>query len=458
MLNDTIAAIATGMTSAGIGIIRISGADAFAIADKIFLSYSGEKASAFKSHTIHLGNILKDGKPLDEVLLSVMKGPRSYTGEDVVEINAHGGTYLLEIILKTVLDAGARLAEPGEFTKRAFLNGKMDLTQAEAVMDLISSKNDYAVKNSMEQLNGRLRIKIDDLRERILHETAYIEAALDDPEHFDLTDYPEELEKKVKLMLAEIERMTELSKSGRIRKDGIRTAIMGKPNAGKSSILNMLSGHETAIVTDIPGTTRDSIEESVRLGELQLNLTDTAGIREADDEVERIGVERALKIGNDAELILFVVDSSIPLDDNDRKIMELIKGKNVVVLLNKTDLEAVISVQDALDLLGEVPVVEFSKNDEESDKRLEEVLKKLFIKNDISLNDESVMTNTRQLQELALAESSLNNVLKSIESFMAEDFFSIDLIDAYKHLGFIIGEEIDDDLANMIFSRFCMGK
>ena len=458
MLNDTIAAIATGMTSAGIGIIRISGADAFAIADKVFISCHGEKASQFKTHTIHLGNIIRDDKALDEVLLTVMKAPHSYTGEDVVEINAHGGTYLLEIILKTVINAGARLAEPGEFTKRAFLNGKMDLTQAEAVMDLISSKNEYAVKNSMEQLNGRLREKIDDLRERILHETAYIEAALDDPEHFDLTAYPEELEQKVKLMLAEIERMTELSKSGRIRKDGIRTAIIGKPNAGKSSILNMLSGHETAIVTDIPGTTRDSIEESVRLGELQLNLTDTAGIRDADDEVERIGVEKALKIGNDSDLILFVVDSSIPLDDNDRKIMEMIKGKNVVVLFNKTDLEAVISVHDVLDLLGAVPVVEFSKNDEESDKRLEGVLKKLFIKKEISLNDESVMTNTRQLQELMLAKSSLENVLKSIESLMAEDFFSIDLIDAYRHLGFIIGEEIDDDLANMIFSRFCMGK
>ncbi|MCR4585476.1 MAG: tRNA uridine-5-carboxymethylaminomethyl(34) synthesis GTPase MnmE [Lachnospiraceae bacterium] len=458
MITDTIAAIATGMTSAGIGIIRISGADAFAIADKIFTSYSGDKVCEFKTHTIHLGNIMKDGHPLDEVLLSVMRGPHSYTGEDVVEINAHGGMYLCNAILETVFDAGAVPAEPGEFTKRAFLNGKMDLTQAEAVMDLISSKNEYAVKNSMEHLSGRLRNKINDLRERILYETAYIESALDDPEHFDLTDYPEELDVKVNAMLDEIERMIELSKSGRIRKDGIRTAIIGKPNAGKSSILNMLSGKETAIVTDIPGTTRDSIEESVRLGELQLNLTDTAGIREADDEVERIGVERALKISADADLILFVVDSSIALDDNDKKIMDIIKGKNVVVLFNKTDLDTVVSPDDILRILGNVPLVEFSKNDDESDKRLEEVLKEVFINKDTALNDESVMTNSRQLRELKMAQQSLMNVLRSIENFMTEDFFSIDLTDAYKHLGFIIGEEIDDDLADMIFSRFCMGK
>ena len=458
MISDTIAAIATGMTNAGIGIIRISGADAFAVADRVFESYSGGKVSEFKTHTMHLGSIKKEGRPFDEVLLSVMRGPHSYTGEDVVEINAHGGMYLCNAILQIVLDAGAVAAEPGEFTKRAFLNGKMDLTQAEAVMDLISSKNEYAVRNSMEHLNGRLREKIEDLRERILYETAFIESALDDPEHFDLTDYPEELDGKVNEMLDETERMIELSKSGRIRKDGIKTAIIGKPNAGKSSILNMLTGRESAIVTDIPGTTRDSIEESVRLGELQLNLTDTAGIREADDEVERIGVERALKISNDADLILFVVDSSIPLDDNDKKIMEMIKGKNVVVLFNKTDLDAEISESDVLEVLGEVPVVEFSKNDDRSDKRLEGVLKELFIKKDMSFDDESIMTNTRQLQELKLAQSSLYNVLKSIENFMTEDFFSIDLTDAYRHLGFIIGEEIDDDLADMIFSRFCMGK
>ncbi len=457
-MNDTIAAIATGMTSAGIGIIRISGADAFAVADKIFESKNGIRVPDFASHTLHLGYVLDGEKRIDEALLSVMKGPKSYTGEDVAEINVHGGMYLCGRVLEAVLGAGARAAEPGEFTKRAFLNGKMDLTQAEAVMDLISSKNEYALRNSMEQLNGRLRKKIVSLRDRIIYETAYIESALDDPEHYDLTDYPEELEKKVIAMLDEIGRMIELSQSGRIKKDGISTAIVGKPNAGKSSILNYLTGRESAIVTSIPGTTRDSIEESVRIGQLQLNLIDTAGIREAYDEVERIGVERALKISDNADLILYVVDSSTGLDDNDRKIMEVIKGKRVVLLYNKTDLIAKQPVDEVLSVLGDIPLVEFSVFKDDCEVKLEEVLNYMFISKDADMNDETVMTNSRQLGELKAAAMSLDHVLHSIETFMTEDFFSIDLMDAYRHLGFIIGEEIDDDLADTIFSRFCMGK
>ena len=470
MNTDMIAAIATGMTEAGIGIIRVCGTGVFEAADRFFSARSGKKVSEFASHTMHLGNIKNtDGEIIDEVLLSVMKGPHSYTGEDTVEINCHGGIYLCQKILDIVLANGVKLAEPGEFTKRAFLNGRLDLSQAEAVMDLIASKNEFAAKNSMQQLSGAVYKKIGSLREQILHEIAYIESALDDPEHFDLSDYPQELEEKIVLFIDEIDRLIRSSENGRIRKDGIRTAILGKPNAGKSSILNMLSGHESAIVTDIAGTTRDTIEESVRIGSLQLNLIDTAGIRETEDKVEQIGVERAYAAAKEADLILYVADSSVPLTEEDAQIISEIREKRTLILYNKTDLDTVTNKKQILTLFAgegmdaaeseeKYPLVEISAKTQDGLERLQKMLEQIFVDPYTRINDEVIITNLRQKNELVQSRQSLENVQNSITMGMAEDFFSIDLMDAYRHLGYIIGEEVEDDLVEKIFSEFCMGK
>ena len=486
-IKTTIAAIATGMTNAGIGIVRISGPDAVSVADRIYHSKKGKKASELEDHKLCLGSISDQDELIDEVLLCVMKTPHSYTGEDTVEINCHGGIFVCRKVLKLVLQNGARMAEPGEFSKRAFLNGKLDLSQAEAVMDLISSQNDFALRNSVGQLSGSVHDRIVTLREKILHELAYIEAALDDPEHFDLSDYPPELEGKIKDIVEDIQRLIRTSGDGAIRKNGIRTAILGKPNVGKSSLLNMLSGKESAIVTDIAGTTRDSIEESVRLGELQLNLVDTAGIHDTEDTIEKIGVERAKKVLDEAELVLFVADSSIPLDENDEEILKLIRDKKVVIVLNKTDLEDKIDRTAILKLLSDkaadpeeadhfdpealkspnatagseevderFPMVEISAKEGNGVDNLEKAISKMFIT--LELNEEVVITNLRQLEELKQACSSLLLVLGAIRDNMTEDIFAIDLMDAYTHLGYILGEEIGDDLVNKIFSEFCMGK
>lgn len=459
--DDTIAAIASGVTQSGIGIIRISGPEAVSVADRIFMTGGGKKISSFPTHTIHHGYIYENEMMVktDEVLVSLMKAPHSYTGEDTVEINCHGGIFLMQKILKLVTENGARLAEPGEFTKRAFLNGRMDLSKAEAVMDVIGSKNEFSLKNSIEQLNGRLAEKIENLRSEILHETAFIESALDDPEHFDLTGYPEELREKTERFISEISGMIRISQNGRIKKDGIRTVILGKPNAGKSSLLNMLSGHESAIVTDIAGTTRDTIEESVMIGNIQLNLMDTAGIRDTDDKVEKIGVDRAEKNAESADLILFVVDSSIPLDENDKRIMDLIRKKNTLVILNKSDLETVTDENEIRKISGsDIPVIMLSAKNNEGMDELQRNLLSIFGDPDKKINDEVVVTNLRHIGELEQTKVSLEHVIESIDNGMEEDFFSIDLMSAYQHLGFIIGKEIDDDLVNEIFSKFCMGK
>ena len=318
----------------------------------------------------------------------------------------------------------------------------------------------------MQQLSGAVHKKIGSLRERILHEIAFIESALDDPEHFDLEEYPQELDEKVKIFISEIDSLIRSSENGKIRKDGIRTAILGKPNAGKSSVLNMLSGHESAIVTDIAGTTRDTIEESVRIGSLQLNLIDTAGIRETDDRVEQIGVERAYAAAKEADLILYVADSSAPLTEEDKQIIDEIKEKKVVILYNKTDLETVVEKQQILSLFAgeendvteKYPIAEISAKTQDGLSDLQKLLEHIYIDPFDKLNDEVIITNVRQKNELLQSRQSLENVLSSIQNGMPEDFFSIDLMDAYKHLGFIIGEEVEDDLVDKIFSEFCMGK
>ena len=455
---DTIAAAATAMGSAGIGIIRISGTDAFAVLEKVFRPKNEKKVmSEQPGYTMHYGMAVDGEQVLDEVLVMLMRGPHSYTAEDTAEIDCHGGRLVMQKILEAVLKNGARAAEPGEFTKRAFLNGRMDLSQAEAVMDLIQSKNEMALKSSLAQLKGNVRQEIEKLRAQILYEMAFVEAALDDPEHISLDGYSEELLEKMRGIAAEVERLLKSSESGRMLKEGIKTVILGKPNAGKSSLLNVLLGEERAIVTEIAGTTRDVLEEQLQLGEVSLQLLDTAGIRSTEDVVEQIGVERARKQAEDADLILYVADSSRVLDESDEEILKLLEGKKALVLLNKSDLAPVITPQIMRERTGH-PVLVISAKEGAGIQELEEKIRSLFFKGEVDFNDEVLITNLRQKQALMDASKSLSMVIESIENGMPEDFFTIDLKDAYTSLGFIIGEEIGDDLANEIFGKFCMGK
>lgn len=472
--NDTIAAVSTGMTASGIGIVRICGEEAFQVIDRI---YKGKrKLSEVESHTIHYGHIVNNGETIDQVLVTIMRAPRTFTGEDTVEINCHGGVYVVNRVLETVLENGARPAEPGEFTKRAFLNGKMDLSQAEAVIDIINSKNEYALKSSMSQLKGSVKNKISDIRKEILHHTAFIETALDDPEHISVDGYGEELRVSVEKVLVELKELIDTSENGRILKEGIQTVILGKPNAGKSSLLNILSGRERAIVTDIEGTTRDVLEEQIQLRGLNLNLIDTAGIRQTEDKIESIGVDKAKEYAEIADLIIYVVDASRELDENDKEIIRLLAGKKVIILLNKNDLNVVIT-QDVLknsikDLYQNMentsinsvrynidfPMIDISVKNETGLKEFEKILNEMFLKGDISFNDEIYITNMRQKAALQSAYQSLNKVIDSIDMMMPEDFYTIDLLDAYEALGNITGETIGEDLVNEIFSKFCMGK
>ena len=456
--SDTIAAIATAMSSSGIGIIRVSGEQAVSIVNRIFISRKDKfDLNTAPSHHIYYGMIQDGEEVLDEVLVMLMRGPHSYTAEDTVEIDCHGGVLVMKKILETVIKYGARPAEPGEFTKRAFLNGRIDLSQAEAVIDVINAQNDYAVKSSVSQLKGSVSKKVKALRERILYQIAFIESALDDPEHISLDGYEEELSGKLDDMIGEMEKLVRSADSGRVVSEGIRTVILGKPNAGKSSLLNTLVGQERAIVTDIAGTTRDILEEQIRLRGISLNVIDTAGIRDTDDVVEQIGVERARKQAKDADLILYVADSSRVLDESDEEILKLLEGKKALVLLNKSDLDPVITPQIMRERTGH-PVLVISAKEGAGIQELEEKIRSLFFRGEVDFNDEVLITNLRQKQALMDASKSLSMVIESIENGMPEDFFTIDLKDAYTSLGFIIGEEIGDDLANEIFGKFCMGK
>ena len=457
MKKDTIAAIATAMSSAGIGIVRISGSEAIEIIQKIFRGKKEKNFAEEKTYTIHYGYIADGEEIIDEVLVMLMKAPHSYTGEDTVEIDCHGGIYVVKKIMETVIKYGARPAEPGEFTKRAFLNGKMDLSQAEAVIDIIDSKNEYALKSSVSQLKGSVQKKIGEIREEILYHTAFIETALDDPEHISVDGYGETLKKVVNNLLEEIRRLLISADNGRIIKEGIKTVIVGKPNAGKSSLLNVLVGEERAIVTDIEGTTRDVLEENIQLQGVSLNIMDTAGIRETKDVVEKIGVDKAKNHANEADLIIYVADASRPLDDNDEEIIEMIRDKQAIVLLNKSDLDMVVTKEELQEKLNK-PMIVISAKEEQGIKELEETLKEMFFHGDISFNDEVYITNIRHKTALQDAAESLEKVLISIENGMPEDFYSIDLLDAYESLGSITGETIGEDLVNEIFSKFCMGK
>ena len=492
MITDTIAAISTALSDSGIGIIRVSGSEALSSVNRIFVNAKYErKLLGYKTHTIHYGYIVdydyickyddlhanidfSEGKLsedvrnhiLDEVMVSVMKGPHSFTKEDVVEINCHGGVMMVKKILENVIKTGVRVAEPGEFTKRAFLNGRIDLSEAEAVMDIIHSKSEFALKNSVKQLKGSLSQKIKELRSKMIYEIAYIESALDDPEHYDLTEYPEELRKKILLIQDDIAKLIDSFENGKVWSEGINTVIVGKPNAGKSSLLNAIVGTDRAIVTDIPGTTRDTIEENVMFHGINLHMIDTAGIRNTEDTVEKIGVQKSIDHIEDADLVLYVVDSSVPLSEEDMDIMNLVKNRKCIVLLNKNDLEQIVSENVIREMFSNIDanafenahIISSSTMKENGMDAFSKLLSDLFINGYVKMNDEVVITNIRHKEALMASEESLQKVLESIDMCMPEDFFSIDLMSAYSSLGYIIGEEVGDDLVQEIFTKFCMGK
>lgn len=457
MVTDTIAAIATGLSDSGIGIIRISGEDAFSVIRRVFVRKNGGEIDVQKSHRAHYGFICDGEERIDEVLVLVMKGPHSYTAENTVEINCHGGVRVMQRILELVIRNGARPAEPGEFTKRAFLHGRIDLAQAEAVMDLIHAQNDYALKASVSQLGGSVSKKIKGLREKILYAVAFIESALDDPEHISLEGYAGKLEEEIKGMEKEIRTLVDSFSNGRVMTEGIKTVILGKPNVGKSSLMNVLLGEDRAIVTDIAGTTRDTLEERLSLGGITLHVVDTAGIRDTQDVVEKIGVDRAKQAALGADLVIYVVDGSEALDDNDEEIMDFIRNKKAVVLLNKVDLEMKVSVEELEKKTGK-KVIPVSAKEEQGLEGLEEEIKRSFYGGELRFNDEVIITNVRHKAALEESLESIRMVKKSIEDGLPEDFFSIDLMNAYECLGRVIGESVEDDLVNEIFSRFCMGK
>ncbi len=464
--DDTICAIATAMTDAGIGIIRVSGKDAVSICDKLYISGKKERdLTKHKPNTIRYGYIVDGDRIVDEVMISFMKAPHSYTCEDVIEINSHGGMLVMNQILQLLLDKGCRLAEPGEFTKRAFLNGRIDLTKAEAIMDLISAQNNFALESSREQLKGSIYKKIKELRDKIIYQMAFIESALDDPENYDLTGFPEKLRGIIESVNSEISFLINTADEGKIRKDGIKTVIVGKPNAGKSSLLNTLTGDERAIVTDIAGTTRDIIEETVRLGDIVLHVIDTAGIRDTDDVIEKIGVDKAKSKVNEADLVLYILDSTSALDDEDKQIIDLCKDKKTIVLLNKNDLsdnikitEDILRMQFSEYKTDKLPVISTSMLKGNGIQELKEAVADLFLNGDIVPKQELYITNLRHKSLLKEAYDSLLLVIDSIDKDLSEDFYNVDLTNAYAALGEIIGEEVGDDLVEEIFSKFCMGK
>ncbi len=456
ILSDTIAAVSTAMTSSsGIGIVRMSGPDAVRIADLVFRGKRPGKLSDMPSHTIHYGYIFDGDDIIDEVLLMLMKAPNTYTREDVVEIDCHGGPLVLQSVLDLLIRRGARPADPGEFTKRAFLNGRIDLSQAEAVMDIIQSKSTFALKNSVGMLRGSIKDKIIELRKSIMHDIAWIEASLDDPEHIDSADIGPLIAEHIQGWMSEIDGL--ISENARVLKEGVKTVILGKPNAGKSSIMNVLLGQDRAIVTDIAGTTRDTLEEEVNLAGIPLIIVDTAGIHRTDDLVEKIGVDRARDSLKDADLIIYVVDRSTRLDQNDYDIMDMIRGRNVIVLMNKSDLECRADAAQIADKL-DAPLVEVSAKEETGIDQLAALVKKMFLSGNISYNDQVFLTNARQKAAADRARDSLRLVARSIEDGMPEDLFTVDLMDAYEELGHIIGQSVGEDMIDAIFSQFCMGK
>ncbi|HOM02269.1 MAG TPA: tRNA uridine-5-carboxymethylaminomethyl(34) synthesis GTPase MnmE [Acetivibrio sp.] len=455
---DTIAAISTSHGTGGVGIIRISGDRAFEIAEKIFRG--NKDFNLIRSHTINYGKIVnpENGAVLDEVLLSKMEKPKTFTREDVVEINCHGGMVVLKNILELCIKQGARLAEPGEFTKRAFLNGRIDLSQAEAVIDLINSKTNESSKAAINQLEGKLSQKIKDTRKKLIELLAHIEVTVDYPEH-DIEEITGQMIYKeigvIKEKLCDIIKGFE---KGRIIREGIEAVIIGKPNVGKSSLLNELSGKSKAIVTDIPGTTRDIIEEYININGIPLRIIDTAGIRETEDVVEKIGVEKTHKAIDEADLVIMMIDAKRGIDEEDNKILTLLGDKKLIILINKIDLVDENQIKRIETLLEGKKYIKTSIKEGTGISELENTITELFVQGEVNINEEILLTNIRHKNLIDSAVSSIKKAMDAIENSMTLDLVSIDITDAADYLGQITGESVSDDVMHEIFSRFCLGK
>ncbi|KUP36726.1 tRNA modification GTPase [Bacillus halotolerans] len=458
---DTIAAISTPMGEGAIAIVRLSGPEAIQIADRMYKGPKGKMISSVESHTIHYGHIVdkRTDRVVEEVMVSVLKAPRTFTREDVIEINCHGGIVTVNQVLQLALREGARLAEPGEFTKRAFLNGRIDLSQAEAVMDLIRAKTDRAMNVAMNQMEGRLSALVRRLRDDILETLAHVEVNIDYPEYDDVEEMTHQLlVEKASSVKKEIEALLRTSEQGKILREGLSTVIIGRPNVGKSSLLNSLVQEAKAIVTDIPGTTRDVIEEYVNVRGVPLRLVDTAGIRETEDIVERIGVERSRQVLKEADLILLVLNYSEELSEEDVKLFEAVEGMDVIVIMNKTDLEAKIDIERVRELANGRPVVTTSLLKEEGVNDLEEAIQSLFYTGAIESGDLTYVSNTRHISILQEAKRAIEDALSGIEQDVPIDMVQIDLTRCWELLGEIIGDAVHESLIDQLFSQFCLGK
>ncbi|WP_175074055.1 tRNA uridine-5-carboxymethylaminomethyl(34) synthesis GTPase MnmE [Terribacillus sp. AE2B 122] len=458
MQNDTIAAISTPVGEGAIAIVRLSGAEAVEIAASLF---DGKKLTDVPSHTIHYGKLIDPatGEVAEEVMVSVMKAPKTFTREDVVEINCHGGLVSVNRVLELALQEGARLAEPGEFTKRAFLNGRIDLSQAEAVMDLIRAKTDRAMNVALNQMEGRLSRLIQKLRQELLETVAHVEVNIDYPEYDDVEEMSHNMMiEKTQYVYEEIEMLLEMAKQGKILREGLATAIIGRPNVGKSSLMNALVHENKAIVTEIAGTTRDIIEEYVNVRGVPLKLVDTAGIRETEDIVERIGVERSRQVLKQSDLILLVLNYGEALSDEDRQLFEAVAGLDVIVIVNKTDLSQQIDLEEVHKLAGGRPVITTALIEEKGIDELELAIKDTFFAGEIDGGDLSYISNVRHIQLLKQSLSSLREAMNGIEMQMPMDIVQIDVTRTWELLGEIIGDTVHESLIDQLFSQFCLGK
>lgn len=458
---DTIAAISTPMGEGAIAIIRLSGPDAVQIADRMYKGPKEKKLVSVDSHTIHYGHIVDSSteQVIEEVMVSVLRAPKTFTREDVIEINCHGGIVTVNKVLQLALKEGARLAEPGEFTKRAFLNGRIDLSQAEAVMDLIRAKTDRAMNVAITQMEGRLSGLIKRLRGEILETLAHVEVNIDYPEYDDVEEMTHRvLVEKATSVKKEIESLLTTSQQGKILREGLSTVIIGRPNVGKSSLLNSLVQETKAIVTDIPGTTRDVIEEYVNVRGVPLRLVDTAGIRETEDIVERIGVERSRQVLKEADLILLVLNYSEELSEEDIKLFEAVSGMDIIVIVNKTDLEPKLDVEKVKELAKDRPVVTTSLLQEKGIDELEMAIQSLFFTGSIESGDLTYVSNTRHIALLQEAKQSIEDALEGIEMDVPIDIVQIDLTRCWEQLGEIIGDAVHESLIDQLFSQFCLGK